>query len=45
MLERSEFMLFGIVFCYVNESYMWKYVGRLMIVIVWLIVLQVLSEC
>lgn len=32
-------------FCYVNESYMWKYVGRLMIVIVWLIVLQVLSEC
>ena len=24
---------------------MWKYVGRLMIVIAWLIVLQILSEC
>lgn len=32
-------------FCNDNEGFMWKYVRRLIIIIIWLIVLQILSEC
>nr|DAO51271.1 MAG TPA: hypothetical protein [Caudoviricetes sp.] len=44
-IRKELIYAFWNCFCYDNEGYMWKYVGRLIFVVVWLIVLQILSEC
>lgn len=44
-VRKEQYYDFWNYFCNDNEGFMWKYVRRLIIIIIWLIVLQILSEC